>query len=490
MRNLLALLAMIAGGGVTMLLLGILLGGPSSSSSSAAAAVAVVAPPPTSAAPAPPFVLPAAESSYDGAEDSATGDLQGVGGGGGGGGGGDVDADVAAGGGADDAADFASDYGSRILRWKRWNAAEVARRRRRRRRRLDDESNDGERRRMRLPPRRRRGDLRRLVSELEMQSPIYATMRRSLKEKRHVTWQREQDDARVLLLLLPPLLEEEEEGRRRYNEPADDEEERAGGGGGSTSFSSSFIPSSSTSSSFFHPPSSSSSSSSSSPPPRPPPQLLRRRVLTSDSHRHHRPRRRRRRRIEDEFADAYSTGMPGSTYGYNMFCGISWAEASTSCPSRQNCPSGQSDECLMPGHECWAFTECDTRNGEDGLQFSETHGVSGAENLAAVGVGAVASGGYVDLDKPSYNETDHSFCGMGYEDAVSRCATHCPSGNLNDCPPGEICFTKTPCDARMLTRAPQPPGPTMSPTTPSPVVSSSKLNKYFCGYDWKDAQER
>jgi len=481
MRNL-ALLAMIAGGGATILLLGILLGGPSSSSSpfssslSAAAAAADALPPPSppSAPPAAPPVVPASAASSDddddedGAEDSAAYHLQS----GGGGGGGVVDVDVYVGsaGGVADAADFAPDHGSRILRWKRWNAEAEARRRRRRR---DDDESDGERRRRRKPRRRLsrpsrrwRRDLRKLVSELERQSPIYATMRRSLKEKRHVTWQREQDDARVLLLLL-------EEGRRRYREPEDEE---PAGGGGSSSLSSSFIPSSSTSSPFFPP--------SSSQPPRPPPQLLRRRVLTSDRH------RRRRRRLEDEFADAYSTGMPGSTYGYNMFCGISWAEASTSCPARQNCPSGQSDECLTPGHECWAFTECDTRNGEDGLQFSETHGVTGAENLAAVGVGAVASGGYVDLDKPSYNETDHSFCGMGYEDAVSKCTTHCPSGNLNDCPPGEICFTKTPCDARMLTRAPQPPGPTMSPTTPSPVVSSSKLNKYFCGYDWKDAQER
>jgi hypothetical protein len=196
------------------------------------------------------------------------------------------------------------------------------------------------------------------------------------------------------------------------------------------------------------------------------------------------------RLLEGEFASAYLTGRLKSTYGYNMFCGISWAEASTSCPSQQNCPSGQSDECITPKHECWAFTECDTRNGEDGLLFSEAHGVTGAENLAAVGVGAMASGGYVDLNKPSYTETDHSFCGAGYKDAVSRCASHCPSGNLNDYPPGEICFTKTPCNAHMLTKGPQPPSLTMEPTTPSLVVILSKLNKYSWGYDWKDAQQR
>jgi len=105
-------------------------------------------------------------------------------------------------------------------------------------------------------------------------------------------------------------------------------------------------------------------------------------------------------------------------------------------------------------------------------------------------VGAEASGGYVDLDKPSPDETDHYFCGRGYDDAVAQCASHCPSGSLNDCPSGEICFFNTPCDARMMTGAPQPPSPTNIPTTPMPVVYSSKLNKYFCGYDWDDAQER
>ena len=100
------------------------------------------------------------------------------------------------------------------------------------------------------------------------------------------------------------------------------------------------------------------------------------------------------------------------------------------------------------------------------------------------------SGGYVDLNKPSFNTTDHSFCGVGYDDAITKCSTHCPSGNLNYCPMGEICFTKTSCDAGLLTIAPHGPTPTQEPTTPSPVVADSKLNKYYCGYDWKDAQSR
>lgn len=190
------------------------------------------------------------------------------------------------------------------------------------------------------------------------------------------------------------------------------------------------------------------------------------------------------RKLEDAFDDLYT-----STYGSNMFCGSSWAEASTSCEGRQNCPSGQSDECVMPGQECWAFTECDTRKGH-GSQFSAMHGVTGGENLQGTGVGAGATGGFVDLNKPSPDKTDHYFCGKGYEDALSKCLTHCPSGSLMECPDGEICFFNTPCDARLLTKAPSPPSPTTRPTTPAPVVYASKLNKYFCGYDWTDAQER
>lgn len=195
------------------------------------------------------------------------------------------------------------------------------------------------------------------------------------------------------------------------------------------------------------------------------------------------------RNLQNEFENAFGQGKPGSNYGYNMFCGSSWAEASTSCPQRQNCPSGQSSECVMPGHECWAFTECDTRRG-DGEQFSEHHNIIPGENLSGSGVGAASNGGYVDLSKPSIDKSDHYFCGKGYEDAITRCGTHCPSGNMNDCPYGEICFTNTPCDARLMTLAPAPPSPTQRPTTPAPVVYLSKLNKYYCGYDWDDAQER
>ena len=288
-----------------------------------------------------------------------------------------------------------------------------------------------------------------IKSEMVKQSAIYATMQKSLDEKYHVQWQLDQ-------LRLQKQQRLEGKGERLF--PLMNEND-------GTTESERY----------------------------PHPHELLAKSLHPQNNRHNRNVNRHNinnnRRLEDSFEDAYSTGRPGSTYGYNMFCGSSWAEASTTCDVRQNCPSGQNDECITPGHECWAFTECDTRRG-DGEQFSEFHDVEGASNLQASGVGAQAGGGYVDLSRPSPDKADHYFCGKGYDDAVSKCSAHCPSGSLNDCPSGEICFFNTPCDARMMTGAPAPPSPTQRPTTPAPVVYASKLNKYFCGHDWDDAQER
>ena len=278
----------------------------------------------------------------------------------------------------------------------------------------------------------------RIHSDLMRQSAIYATIQRSLKEKHRIQWKMHQSGIQRQLRRQP-------DDDHRLSLPV-------------------FLRQS-----------------------RP---LLAKQYFAQNHHQYPvRQRTQNRRQLEDSFDNAFGTGRPGSTYGYNMFCGTSWADASTSCESRQNCPSGQSDECIIPGHQCWAFTECDTRFGH-GEEFSEMHDVTGAENLMATGEGAVASGGFVDLSKPSYNKTDHYFCGVSYDDAISRCASHCASGSLNDCPTGEICFFDTPCDARMMTKGPSPPSPTFSPTTPAPVVYSSKLNKYFCGLDWQDAQQR
>jgi len=275
----------------------------------------------------------------------------------------------------------------------------------------------------------------RIKSEIEQQSTIYATIERSLKEKYYIQWQLEQVKLQQ---------QQQDIGSRLFPLQSTTQ---------TTTNSDQY------------------------------PHYIHKSLHTNnDNTKHH-------RKLEDAFDNAYNTNRPGSTYGTNMFCGQTWAEASTSCETRQNCPSGQSSECIMPGHECWAFTECDTRYGH-GEQFSEFHNVVGGSNLEASGIGASTSGGYVDLTTTSVDKTDHYFCGKSYDDAISKCASHCPTGNLNDCPSGEICFFNTPCDARMMTRAPSPPSPSFSPTTPAPVVHENKLNKYFCGYDWDDAQER
>jgi len=188
------------------------------------------------------------------------------------------------------------------------------------------------------------------------------------------------------------------------------------------------------------------------------------------------------RKLEDAFDNAYNTNRPGSTYGTNMFCGQTWAEASTSCETRQNCPSGQSSECIMPGHECWAFTECDTRYGH-GEQFSEFHNVIGGSNLEASGIGASTSGGYVDLTTTSADKTDHYFCGKSYDDAISKCASHCPTAAAlipADQVPGyyDVMLGGSTRPTRMPTKRP----------TNKPVISDEQaMHRYsFCGAYWTD----
>lgn len=209
-----------------------------------------------------------------------------------------------------------AELGARILKWKYWNKRQS--RIPRRRTAPPRCSMNGERRADDLPTnvheQRRelhhRRQLQKLISEMKDASPIYNTLQRSLKAKQYIEWQWDQDRSR--------------QRRRGLN----------------------VVENRNMSSSL--------------------------RSVSSFNNRkyyHHRYLQEK----EDDFANAYNTGRPGSTYGNNMFCGSSWSEASTSCPGRQNCPSGQSSECILPGHECWAFTECDTLNGIDGKVFSDAH---------------------------------------------------------------------------------------------------------------------
>jgi hypothetical protein len=44
------------------------------------------------------------------------------------------------------------------------------------------------------------------------------------------------------------------------------------------------------------------------------------------------------------------------------------------------------------------------------------------------------------------DKTRHYFCGTDWNDAASKCSTHCPGGLASDCAEGERCFADTPCD--------------------------------------------
>jgi hypothetical protein len=45
------------------------------------------------------------------------------------------------------------------------------------------------------------------------------------------------------------------------------------------------------------------------------------------------------------------------------------------------------------------------------------------------------------------DRTRHYFCGTDWNDAASKCSTHCPGGIASNCAEGESCFADTPCDA-------------------------------------------
>ena len=178
------------------------------------------------------------------------------------------------------------------------------------------------------------------------------------------------------------------------------------------------------------------------------------------------------------------------------FCGYAWDDPD--CASRQNCRSGRSEDCeghLSHGVECFANTDCDTKFGGaaafiegrfddldlgvptvyptevlevdfdslvDGLFTPTSSPVKpGGPTVIPTEVPIGAPPDFVGLsDEPR----DHWYCGIGIEDASSKCMTHCPQ--MFGCPMGEICYFGTRCDAR--THMPTPPPtrrPTGSPTT-------------------------
>lgn len=87
--------------------------------------------------------------------------------------------------------------------------------------------------------------------------------------------------------------------------------------------------------------------------------------------------------------------------------------------------------------------------------------------------------------------SDHNFCGVGFQDASTSCQHPCPSGSLDECPQGMLCYYNTPCDIKNL--GPRPSlKPTLAPKMPtlSPLKSDDPKLTFFCGTDWFDASNK
>lgn len=171
-----------------------------------------------------------------------------------------------------------------------------------------------------------------------------------------------------------------------------------------------------------------------------------------------------------------AAAQPKNTDKFHFFCGSSFADIqSDTCASRQWCPSSSDDECLVPGHQCFANTPCDARLIEN-VQVP-TFSLS---------------------LHPEYRDpTDKYFCGVDYTDAVNTCEAggdeavgrHCPDLN---CPPGLVCYIDLPCSYFVLTNpAANPLGnvhemevEAWETELPDP---GSMESHYFCGPTFQQA---
>jgi hypothetical protein len=154
----------------------------------------------------------------------------------------------------------------------------------------------------------------------------------------------------------------------------------------------------------------------------------------------------------------------------NYFCGTTYDDPSTDCSLRQNCRSGRDDECDgyadNIGIKCFADTPCDSKKG-GGAAFvpHSTTSVLGGGSIPTVGptTTAAAANSNTNYEHISDAPSDHWFCGIGFDDAETRCEVHCP--HQTGCPIGEICYFGTSCDARTDAPTVRPTRvPTMGPT--------------------------
>ncbi|KAL7555041.1 hypothetical protein ACHAWF_018638, partial [Thalassiosira exigua] len=158
------------------------------------------------------------------------------------------------------------------------------------------------------------------------------------------------------------------------------------------------------------------------------------------------------------------------------YCGVDWNDVETNC--HQPCPSGYSDECSDPSHSCWAFVHsCKARAPPEPTAAPPT-----SEEDKPTPSPATRSPTRRDPDAPaSEPATDPPtdlygllegqkgkfHCAAAWDGIVCGVSASCPSGDDNDCPEGESCFSS------LIDCSEPQPRPTERPTrTPDPPTRS------------------
>lgn len=173
-----------------------------------------------------------------------------------------------------------------------------------------------------------------------------------------------------------------------------------------------------------------------------------------------------------------ASAQPVPDIQYHFFCGSDFADIQTdTCASRQWCPSSSDDECLVPGHTCYANTPCDARL------------------IEGIAVPTYSLSTYPEYQDPS----DKMFCGTDYAEALSVCEAddeqavgrHCPNG-ISDCPSGQFCFIDMPCSHFVMTNpllsSVQNPNDIVVEQQDLPDPGSAESH-YFCGATFRQAAE-
>ena len=107
----------------------------------------------------------------------------------------------------------------------------------------------------------------------------------------------------------------------------------------------------------------------------------------------------------------------------------------------------------------------------------------------------------IDQDNHRILSSYRNFCGVGFQDASTACKYPCPSGSIDECPPGMLCYFNTECSIKdhlvRPTRKPTP-APTLSNLNMGnnrPIIVATDDNDLttlhnFCGTNWSDASTK